>query len=257
MKKILFIFILFLFSLNFSFANNWCSWSIYKPFDRIILFDKFNASNSPKIINYELDSSYKTKLDNFFDKIPDDKKLEFLKNFEVSFKDRIKFYQQNIDSYLEWDKKKFYEKDILKIKLLYWLNFYFSDKYNYFESKLLKPIIKSEETFSLDLTELKVNKFINPNYNNLNCISIYDWFHELFESTDLSQDMEIDFKLYEWNIFYITKKFVWNKGLNKNLIKIYHLWKNRLTLQNPIYKNIVNIDDNEKIINDFIGDYLK
>jgi hypothetical protein len=65
----------------------------------MVLFDKFNATNSPIIKDYDLDKNKKEKLNNILTKIPEDRKVIFLTNIEKIFKNYIDTYSKNIKGY--------------------------------------------------------------------------------------------------------------------------------------------------------------
>jgi hypothetical protein len=255
MRKFLLIFVLFFLIFNTSYANKWCGWPIYKPFDSIILFDRFSSANNlPKINDYSLPISIKDKLDNILYKLSEEWRKDFIKNYEKVFKELLSEYSENIKPDKIWDEYIYWNVNINKIKFLYSFVFYFKNEYINVEN-LKKSIVNAEEKILDNWFKLKITKNFNPNDNLLNCITIYDWYNLIHESIDITENMITDFKTSWRNIFFITFKNVGNYKNNKNLLKIYHIWVWRLTYQDPIYMNIVDISSNSEIINNFIENY--
>jgi len=260
MRKILLallIFIIHFLFINYSFwldTNKWCFWPVHRPFDRIILFDKFNWVNSPRIKDYNLDNEKIEKLDNILSKISDDRKPIFLTNIEKIFKEKVNSYSENIKGYTKWWKKYYTDIEIWKIKLLYSLNFYFSNQYNKYD-KLKETKVINDSVILDNWVKLDIKKISNTFMPELNCIQIYEWYNNIFESNDYNKELSFEIKLVNDNIFYISYKKIWNIKSNKILLKIYHIWVWRLTLQQPFYTNIVNSNDINNIINNIIIEY--
>ncbi len=255
--SLLFLLIFNIILINNVFWNNinkWCSWPMYRPFDRIVLFDRFNAINSPVIKDYSLDDDKKKKLDNILYKVSDEKKAIFLINIEKIFKKKLDKYSKNIKGYSKWWNKYYTKNEILKIKLLYSLNFYFAEKYNKYD-KLKETKVIDDELVLNNWIKLKLKKITNLFIPELNCLQIYDWYNNIFESNDYSNDLNVEIKFTDNNIFLVTYRNVWSNLLNKNLLKIYHIWVWKLTIQDPFYMDIINIKDNNNIIINTIWEY--